>query len=348
MECQVQKNEHFRHILLFEFNRGVKASEAARTICAVYGENAIVESTARKWFSRFKMGHFDMNDFPRSGRPSDFDEDRLNASIRDDPRQSTRELGNMMNCDQSTIVRHLHSMGKVQKLGVWVPYVLSENNKNQRVTICASLLARHRLARQQHRPFLSQIVTGDEKWCLYINIKNRKEWLSPNEQATPRAKGGTHPRKVMLCIWWGKEGVIYYELLPRNVTITSEVYCQQLRRLEAAIQEKRPVRRHQVILQHDNARPHTANITKAAIQELGWEVIPHPPYSPDLAPSDFHLFRSLSNNLRGISFNNDAALQNWLDDFFTSKPPDFFRRGIEKLPERWESIINNAGEYIID
>jgi hypothetical protein len=75
-------------------------------------------------------------------------------------------------------------------------------------------------------------------------------------------------------------------------------------------------------------------MTTAAIQELDWEILPHLPYSPDLAPSDYHLFRSFSNNLRGVSFNNVAELQNWLDDFFTAKPADFFKRGIENLPER--------------
>jgi hypothetical protein len=63
-------------------------------------------------------------------------------------------------------------------------------------------------------------------------------------------------------------------------------------------------------------------MTKAAIQELDWEILPHPPYSPDLASTDYHLFRAVSNNLRGVSSNNDAELQNWLDDFFTAKPAD--------------------------
>jgi transposase len=84
-------------------------------------------------------------------------------------------------------------------------------------------------------------------------------------------------------------------VLERNLTVTAERYYQQLRRLEEAIQQKRPGRRHGVILQHDNASPHTANMTKAAIQELDWEILPHPPYSPDLAPSHHHLFRALSN-----------------------------------------------------
>jgi hypothetical protein len=103
-----------------------------------------------------------------------------------------------------------------------------------------------------------------------------------------------------------------------------------------------------VILPHDNARLYTAHITKAAIQELDWEILPHPPYSPDIAPSDYHLFRSLSNNLRGVPFNNDAELQDWLDDFFTNNPADFFKGGIENPPERWETVVNNGGEYIID
>jgi hypothetical protein len=124
------------------------------------------------------------------------------------------------------------------------------------------------------------------------------------------------------------EGIIHYELLERNLTITAERCCQQLGRLEEAIQQNRLGRRHGVILQHDEARLHTANMTKAAIQELDWEILQHPPCSPDIAPSDYHLFCSPSDNIRGVSFNNDAALQNWLDDFFTAKPADFFKRVI--------------------
>jgi hypothetical protein len=57
---------------------------------------------------------------------------------------------------------------------------------------------------------------------------------------------------------------------------------------------------------------------------------------------------SLSNSLPGVSFNNDAELQNWFDEFFTSKPADFFKRWIRNLPRRWEAVVNNGGEYIID
>ena len=95
MECQEEK---------FEFNTRAKAAEAGRNICAVYGDNAIGESTARKWLSCFKDGRFDISDSSRSGRTSGFDEDGLNSLIHDYPRHCTRELADVMYCDHSTIM----------------------------------------------------------------------------------------------------------------------------------------------------------------------------------------------------------------------------------------------------
>lgn len=126
------------------------------------------------------------------------------------------------------------------------------------------------------------------------------------------------------------------------------MYSQQLRRLNEAIRQKRPNRRYQVILQHDNARPHVAALTRMAIQELDWDVLPHPPYSPDIAPSDYHLFRALAAALAGENFQDENHLLYFLENWFASKGPEFFKRGIEKLPERWEEIVNNGGEYIVD
>ena len=108
-----------------------------------YGDNAIEESMARKWFSHFKEDCFDISDTPRSGRPPVFDEDHLDTLIHNYSRQCSRDLANVMNFDHSTIMQHLNSVGKVQKSGVWVLHALSQNHKNQRMAKCASLLARH-------------------------------------------------------------------------------------------------------------------------------------------------------------------------------------------------------------
>ena len=103
----------------------------------------------------------------------------------------------------------------------------------------------------------------------------------------------------MLCIWWDQLGVVYYELLKPNETITGALYRTQLMRLSRALKEKRAYyysRHDKVILLHDNARPHAAPV-KIYLETLNWEVLPHPPYSPDIAPSDYYLFRSMAHGL---------------------------------------------------
>ena len=103
-----------------------------------------------------------------------------------------------------------------------------------------------------------------------------------------------HQKKVMLSVWWDFKGIVYFELLPRNQTINSNVYCRQLMKLDKEMKEKRPeeATRKGVIFYQDNPRPHTSLVTRKKLLELSWEVMPHPPYSPDLALSDYHLFRS--------------------------------------------------------
>lgn len=348
MEQILKNKENIRIILAYEFKCGLNASQAARKINKALGKGTIGASTARNWFSRFNKGIFDVHDLPRTGRPVDFDEAHLEALLQNESRQSTRELAEQIGCHHSTVADHLEKIGKVQKWGSWVPHYLNEKNKNQRLSACASLISRYRRAVQGHRPFLNLIVTGDEKWCLYVNVKHRKQWVNKEDHAIPRIKASLHPLKVLLSVWWDVKGIIHFELLPRNKTITAAMYVEQLRRLAKAIEEKRPNLQNHVILQHDNARPHTAKMTKLVIDELGWEVLDHPPYSPDLAPSDFHLFRAISNGLRKKKFDNEAELKNWLNNWFGSKGSEFFSRGIKKLPHRWEEVINNGGEYIVD
>jgi len=98
---------------------------------------------------------------------------------------------------------------------------------------------------------------------------------------------------------WKKTHVVYYELLKPNETITGALYRTQLMRLSRALKEKRAYysRHDKIILLHDNARPHVAALIKTYLETFKWEVLPHPLYSPDIAPSDYHLFRSMTHGL---------------------------------------------------
>ena len=116
--------------------------------------------------------------------------------------------------------------------------------------------------------------------------------------------------------------MLYYELLKPGENINGERYRTQLICLKRAIAEKRSeyaTRHKAIIFHHDNARPHVDILVKKYLENSGWEVLPHPPYSPDLAPSKYHLFRSMQNLLTEIRFTSEQGIQNWLDSFLAAK-----------------------------
>ena len=136
----------------------------------------------------------------------------------------------------------------------------------------------------------------------------------------------------MLSVWWDWKGVIFFERLPRNQTINSDVYCRQRNKLYASVNEKRPelVNRKGVIFHYDSATSYTYLAIRRKLLRLGCEVKLHPPYSPDLVPSDYYLFRSLRNSSNGKTFNDDEAMKLHLVQFFAHKHQKFYERGIIK------------------
>ncbi|KOX68364.1 Histone-lysine N-methyltransferase SETMAR [Melipona quadrifasciata] len=125
-------------------------------------------------------------------------------------------------------------------------------------------------------------VTGDKTWILYQNVHRKRTWSKENRPSTV-AKPGLDPKKVQ------------------------------------PVAEKRPelANRRGVVFHHDNARPHVALAVRQKLLQFDWDVLPHPPYSPDLAPSDYYLFLSLKNTI--------------------------LERG---LPERWKKVVEQNGSYI--
>ena len=72
----------------------------------------------------------------------------------------------------------------------------------------------------------------------------------------------------------------------------------------------------------------------------------HPPYSPDLAPSDFYLFPRLKEHLRGTKFQDNSEVMTAMEAFWESQDNDFFSKGILDLDKRWTKCIDLLGDYV--
>ncbi|GFV12678.1 mariner Mos1 transposase [Trichonephila clavipes] len=126
-------------------------------------------------------------------------------------------LAEQLNVDQSTVSRCLKAMGKIIKVGRWVPHELTDRQQENRKIVCEMLLTRYK-----RKSYLHCFETGDEKWISFENPKRNRSYVDPGQPSKSTARPNSFDRKPMLCIFWAQEGPIYYELLKRGGTVRTD------------------------------------------------------------------------------------------------------------------------------
>jgi histone-lysine N-methyltransferase SETMAR len=197
---------------------------------------------------------------------------------------------------------------------------------------------------------LHRIVTGDESWVYHYEPENKRQsmqWKHPSSPANKKFKTQASAGKIMLTVFWDVNGPILVHFQEKGQTVTSARYSDMLvNELKPAILSKRQgLLSKRVLLLHGNARTHMAAHTVDTLCALKFEVLKHPTYSPDLAPSDFHLFGPMKEHLPGQKFVDDMvmeAVQSWLK----ATPKSFFLEGIQKLVEKWTKCVVNQEDYV--
>ena len=101
-----------------------------------------------------------------------------------------------------------------------------------------------------------------------------------------------------------------------------------------------------MLFHHDNARSHTSAIATAKLFDLRYEILPHPPYSPDLAPSDYFLFPNMKTWLRGKRFSSNEEIIAATSEYFERFDKNYFLEVIKKLEYRYNKCIQLKGNYV--
>ena len=145
---------------------------------------------------------------------------------------------------------------------------------------------------------LDRIITGDKTWVHHYELESKQqsmEWKHPQSPCKKKFKTQPSTGKLMLTVFWDSQGPVLEHYQERGTTINSAWYSEMLiDKLKLAIRSKcRELLSKGVVLLHDNARPHTDAHTAETLRKLKFEVMAHPPYSPDLVPSHYHLFSPL-------------------------------------------------------
>lgn len=190
----------------------------------------------------------------------------------------------------------------------------------------------------------------DETWIHHYIPETKqqsKQWIARGESAPKKAKCVPSAGKVMASVFWDAKGILLIDYLEKGRTITGEYYASLLDRLKAAITEKRPgMAKKKVLFHHDNAPVHSSRVAQQKLAELRFQLLPHPAYSPDLAPSDYHLFPKLKTFLAGRKFESNEDVIQKVNQYFESIEAIHFREGIAKLEKRWGKCVELRGDYV--
>ena len=121
----------------------------------------------------------------------------------------------------------------------------------------------------------------------------------------------------MVTVWLSAAQLIHHSFLNPGETPTFEKYAQQINEMSQKLQCLQPtlVHRKGPILLHDNAQRHVVQLTLQKLNELGYKVLLHLPFSSDLSPTNYHFFKHLNNFLQGKHFNQEEA-ENVFQEFF--------------------------------
>lgn len=344
--------EEQRSVVRFLWAKGHKPSDIHRDMQGVYGDDCMDRSNVSRWCAFFTDGRVSLCDAPRSGRPvtaaSPQNVGAIEAAILNDRRVQLRTLSQRFNISYGTVYDIVHDTLKFRKVSArWVPKNLTDDHKGQRMMTSLDHLRRY--AAEGH-DFLEGIVTGDESWAYHYTPETKQasmEWKHAGSPVKKKFKVCQSARKVLLTVFWDMHGVLLVDFAEHGTTVNAAAYIKTLVKLRRALRDKRRnINADNVKLLHDNARPHIAASVRRKIERFGWEVLQHPPYSPDLAPSDFHLFGPMKKFLAGQRFATDAEVKSAVRKWLYSNRTEFYEQGILKLVSRWEKCVEKVGDYV--
>jgi len=185
----------------------------------------------------------------------------------------------------------------------WVPHDLSEEQKCRRVEITQQLLDGFR---EEGNRFLQKVVAIDETWIWDFEpeLKSQSsEWRGKGSPRPKKFKRAQSNVKQMMIFAYDCKDVIMTDRVPSGTTVTAVYCCHFLQKLRRKMHTNRPdMLENGVSILHDNAQPHIGKV-RELFNRYSWEVLPHPPYSPDMCPPDFDLFPELKINMRGVHFS---------------------------------------------
>ena len=173
------------------------------------------------------------------------------------------------------------------------------------------------------------------------------QWHKRFKARPKKARQSKSTQKLMMIPFFDSMGIIYIHWVPTGITVNKEYYIEVLREFRKTFRRKRPelFESGQWHFHQDNAPVHKSILVTDYLTQMGIKTVPHPPYSPDLAPCDFRLFPKLKENLRGNRYSTIEDMKEAVTRVLNTLTQEDFQGAFQKLLERYNKCIDVGGEY---
>jgi histone-lysine N-methyltransferase SETMAR len=333
-----------RSVIRFYCLRGKTNAQIEASLKKGYGVQALRTRTIEKWAARFRGGRFSVEDDSRPGRPIEIDlKTAVLKALDRQPHSSSREISKVLGFPKTTVLRALEELGLRFFESRWIPFRLSNDQKADRVRVSQEMIMLLEGLGPIERQYL---ITGDESW-IYWDNGIRGMWAMDRDHVDPSVKHMISSRKTMVSVYFSRRGIVSLEFLPQGQTYNSQFFTDTvLASIDNKLAETRPKKRSKGAHLHvDNARPHTARASVQRIAELGLIRVPHPPYSPDIAPCDFFLFGYMKGKLEGCTFETEDQVISTVTEILGEITIPTFERVMDNWVTRLIQCYQLSGEY---
>ena len=214
----------------------------------------------------------------------------------------------------------------------WVPHLLTDEQKQSRVRLTSQVIEKYDKCDPR---CLEEIVTGDETWIYHFQPDSKaknKVWVSSEGDRPVIARHCQISNCMLYAIFFDSKGPVLQIPVLKGSSVTGKFYRESvLTQLVDFYQKRRPrTGAHGIKLLNDNAPAHKSTPVQEYLKESGLDVLDHPPYSPDLYPCDFWLFRRLKEMLAGHRFESLYGIGNF--DILSSFKKTVLLHELKKCP----------------
>jgi hypothetical protein len=335
-----------RIIIKFLTNEGLDAYQILAKLHTHFGGRGYALRTVRFWIMEARRGREDLHDEHRAGRPPlDYIDTAILRIIGKSPFESARSIAYMLKISYSAVLHHLHEVLGFKSFHLrWVSHLLTNDLRKKRQDVAREMISDLEASLQDG---WRSLITGDEAWS-FLSQSPRRMWSGARDNVATIVKGDIRTTKFMFTIMWNPREFHIINQLPDGCKMNSEYYITNV---FVPLRERfcsggpedcgRPL-----VVHVENCSVHTSAAIERFMSDHRMVRMSQPPYSPNLAPSDFYLFGMVKNQLEQIHASDADDFFGQFDEILNSIPVEKLKWVFTAWIDRVRQVSEGNEDYL--